>query len=247
MTTPSDPSDPLAELARREGVPSALAAARDAVDGLLRDRGMRRTAPADTVEALLRGAVASATLEGSGDGLEDVRAGRAGSTSSAAQRVSGELLGLLPVWRRSPVQVLARLHALATDATDPSRGRPSSASGARRLQGVGELVLAGSRAPAMVQAAVVHAEVLTAGAFGGRDGLVARAVERLVLVHTGVDPASVTVPEAGHARSARAYAVALAGYRDASPGGVVGWLLHCAAAYAHGAEVSPLADVHRPG
>ena len=58
-------SDPLADLARLEGVPSGYASARDGIDVMLRDRGLRKTAPELTGESLLRGAHASAVLEGS--------------------------------------------------------------------------------------------------------------------------------------------------------------------------------------
>lgn len=235
-----DRLDPLAALAVREGVASAMASARDAVDVLLRDRGLRRSEPADTVESLLRGAAASAVLEGSRCTVADLRAGHGDVEGEAALRVSTQLMGLLPVWQRSPVQALARLHSLAADPDQPARGRPTSAGGAQRLQALGELVLAGTSAPAMVLAAVVHAEVASAAAFGGRDGLVARAAERLVLVSSGVDPASVTVPEAGHARAPDAYAAALAGYRDGGTAQVSAWLLHAAAAYAYGVECAPV-------
>ena len=40
--------DPLSRLASLEGVPSAYAAARDGIDALLRDRGLRRTSPETT-------------------------------------------------------------------------------------------------------------------------------------------------------------------------------------------------------
>ena len=225
----------------REGVASAMAAARDAVDVLLRDRGLRRSDPGDTVESLLCGAAASATLEGSRCSPEDLRTGRTDAEAEAALRVSSELMGLVPVWQRSPVQVLARLHSLAADPRDPARGRPTAAAGADRLQTLGTLVLRGTSAPAMVLAAVVHAEVASAHAFSGRDGLVARAAERLVLVDAGVDPASLTVPEAGHARSPGAYRTALAGYGDGGTSTqVVDWLLHCAAAYSYGVASAPL-------
>ena len=60
-------TDPLAQLVSLEGVPSAYAAARDGIDVMLRDRGLRRTSPETTGESLLRGAHASAVLEGSAD------------------------------------------------------------------------------------------------------------------------------------------------------------------------------------
>ncbi|MEO6512763.1 MAG: oxidoreductase, partial [Nocardioides sp.] len=67
--------DPLAGLMRLEGVPSGFAAARDGIDAMLRDRGLRRTSPEQTAESLLLGAHASAVLEGSASSLEEVRAG----------------------------------------------------------------------------------------------------------------------------------------------------------------------------
>jgi hypothetical protein len=126
---PPASADPLSSLAGREGVASAVASARDAVDALLRDRGLRRVDAADTVESLLRGAAASAVLEGSASSIDDLRAGVADRVAQGAVRVSAELLGLLPTWRHSPVQALARLHALAADADEPTRGRPVSTAG----------------------------------------------------------------------------------------------------------------------
>src|SRR3990170_3709370 len=68
-------ADPLRWLVDLEGVPSAYAAARDGIDVMLRDRGLRRTSPEMTAESLLRGAQASAVLEGSTSSLAEVRAG----------------------------------------------------------------------------------------------------------------------------------------------------------------------------
>src|SRR6478735_7485051 len=109
-----------------EGVLSALAAARDAVDARLRDRGLRRTTPEVTAESLLRGAAASAELEGSASNLEDLRAGGGDAVAIAAARVNGELLALVPVVSRSPLQAMARLHALAAagSVSDDALGRP---------------------------------------------------------------------------------------------------------------------------
>ena len=68
--------DPLAWLVSLEGVPSAFAGARDGIDVVLRDRGLRRTSPEMTAESLLRGAHASGVLEGSGSTLGEVRDGQ---------------------------------------------------------------------------------------------------------------------------------------------------------------------------
>ena len=81
-----------------EGVPSAYASTRDGIDVMLRDRGLRKTRPEQTAESLLRGAHASAVLEGSGSSLEDVRAGAGDEIARASVRVSSELLAMVPVF-----------------------------------------------------------------------------------------------------------------------------------------------------
>jgi hypothetical protein len=238
------PSDPLADLAALEGVSSATAAARDGIDALLRDRGLRRTAPELTAESLLRGAHASAVLGGSGSTLEALRAGDADQTASAALRVSTELLGLVPVLKRSPLQAFARLHTLAAKGVvdDAELGRPHDAAGAERLAGLARLLLAPTRAPALVVAAVVHAELRTVAPFASHNGMVARAAERLVMVTRGVDPTSLTVPEAGHLALRAAYESNLSGYADGAVAGVHAWLLYAAEAFTAGAQASPLRD-----
>jgi hypothetical protein len=234
--------DPLARLTGLEGVASAMAAARDGIDALLRDRGLRRTTPELTAESLLRGAHASARLDGAESTLDDVRAGSGGPVADAAVRVSTELLGLVPTLHRSPLQAVARLHALAGggDTGPELLGRPAGAEGAARLRDLGRLLTASTSAPALVVAAVVHAELLSAAPFATHNGLVARAAERLVLVARGVDEKSLTVPEAGHLAFRAEYESNLRGYRDGGPAGVHAWLLYAAEAYARAAEASPL-------
>ncbi|MFC7496850.1 MULTISPECIES: oxidoreductase [unclassified Nocardioides] len=233
--------DPLAHLVSLEGVPSAYAAARDGIDVMLRDRGLRRTSPETTAESLLRGAHASAVLEGSASTLADVRAGGGDEVSADAVRVSTELLGLAPVLGRSPLQALARIHALAAAGLPAdSRGRPRGGDAAERLRGVAALLSATTSAPALLVAAVVHAELVTAAPFPSHNGIVARAAERLVLVARGVDEKSLVVPEAGHLALRPAYESNLRGYADGGSAGVHSWLLYAAEAYAAGAEASPL-------
>src|SRR5690349_6834211 len=88
--------DPLAWLTGLEGVPSGLAAARGGVDALLRDRGRKQTTPEQTAESLLRGAHATAVLEGSTSTIEQLRAGDADEIAQAALRVSTGMLALVP-------------------------------------------------------------------------------------------------------------------------------------------------------
>lgn len=234
----------LNSLATLEGVPSAYAAARDGIDAMLRDRGLRRTAPETTAESLLRGAHASAVLEGSRSTLDEVRAGLADEVAQDAVRVSTELLSWAPTLSRSPMQVLARLHTIAAARTlaDDRLGRPRDAESAERLRAVAEVLAASGDLPAMLIAAVAHAEVADAAPFASHNGVVARALERLVLVSRGVDEKSLVVPERGHLDNRGAYESNLAAYRSGGPAGVHAWLLYSAEAYAAGAEASPLND-----
>jgi hypothetical protein len=251
---PDHPEDPLGRLAALEGVPSAMAAARDSIDALLRDRGLRRSAPQLTGESLLRGAHASAVLEGSALTLEAVRRGwgdgaTAGATAGAAAgpaagavRVSTALLGLVPVLAAAPLQSLARLHVLAAKGAvaDELLGRPEHREGAERLTALSRLLVGDTAAPALVVAAVVHAEVVSAAAFVSCNAIVARAAERLVLVGRGVDPKSLLVPEAAHLALRDQYESNLHGYREGGTAGVRAWLLYAATAYSRAVEASPL-------
>lgn len=219
-----------------------MAASRDGIDALLRDRGLRRSAPDLTGEALLRGAHASAVLEGSDSSLEMVRSGSGGEMSRAAVRVSTELLGLVPTLARSPLQALARIHMLAGKGVvaDDELGRPRSPETADRLNALSQLLVARTTAPALVVAAVLHAEIASLAPFVSHNGIVARAAERLLLVSRGVDPKSLMVPEAGHLALRAEYESNLRGYREGGQAGVHSWLLYAAEAYAAGAEASPI-------
>ena len=234
--------DPLARLVSLEGVASGFAAARDGIDVMLRDRGLRRTSPETTAESLLRGAHASAVLEGSGSTLGEVRDSGGDAIAQDAVRLSTELLSLVPVVKHAPLQAFARLHALAAAGSLDAEelGRPRSADSAERLRRLSDLLLAPTSAPALVVAAFVHADLATAAPFASHNGLVARAAERLILVARGVDEKSLVVPEAGHLALRAAYESNLRGFREGGQAGAHSWLLYAAEAFAAGAEASPL-------
>ncbi len=232
-------ADPLARLVALEGVASAMTAARDGIDGLLRDRGLRRTSATTTTESLLLGVHASAELAGSSSTLDELRADGGDAVAAGVVRLQVELLSLGDTLDRSPLQALARMHVLVSGDREAG-GRPGTPTGSVRLTGLATLLTRPTTAPALVLAAVAHAEVAAARPFGSHDGEVARALERLLLVTRGVDPTSLTVPEAGH-RSLRAeYESTLRGYAAGGTAGVHAWLLYAAEAYAAGAEASPL-------
>ncbi|MFC7359248.1 oxidoreductase [Nocardioides astragali] len=235
-------TDPLVWLTDLEGVRSAYAGTRDGIDVMLRDRGLRRTSPEMTAESLLRGAHASAVLEGSTSTLEQVRAGEADEIAADSVRLSASMLALAPLLKTAPLQAIARLHTVVASSALGAEelGRPRDPASADRLRGVAELLLSGTEAPALLVAAVVHADVATAAPFASHNGIVARALERLVLVSRGVDAKSLVVPEAGHLAHREAYESNLRAYRDGGPRGVHAWALYGAEAFAAGAEASPL-------
>lgn len=172
-----------------------------------------------------------------------------------AGRAYGELGALGATWLGSPLQVLARLHLLAARDVLPADqlGRPRTGSQALRPGAFDELLgsapdpwlvaerldglvrlLRETRAPALVVAAVVHAEIATLRPFGWGNHVVALAAQRLVLVGRGLDPRSHAVVEVGH-RELGDYGTALQAYASGTPAGVASWIRHCGAAVTAGA------------
>ncbi len=250
--------DPIADLASLPGVFEAVDAARGAVDALLRDLrspALRMRVPEVTAECLRRSARASALLEiapadaPSAWSVEEFRppfaADVAGRTAAGCLRVAATMPSLAEVMGRSPLQALARLHALAAaDLVGAGRlgadqlGRPrSDPAVGPRLTALATLLTAPTSAPAIVVAAVAHGELLALEPFAWGDGVVARAASRLVMVARGLDPHAVVVAEEGQlALGAERQAAALEAYRSGTPAGLAAWLGHCAAAVTLGAR-----------
>ncbi len=225
--------DPLTDLARLEGVPSGLAAARAAVDLVLTDRGLRALTGDQVAEALLAGARASARL------TDDPQ-----QWAPGAVRLSTELPALAGVLRVAPGQALARAHTLAAYGVvpDDDLGRlRESTEVTSRLGQLSELLTGRLETPALVLAGIAHAEIATVAPFGSADELVARAVERMVLISSGFDPRGVIVTEVGHLRRRPDYRDLLRGYASGTVAGVRDWILHVAQAAVDGAEASPVA------
>jgi hypothetical protein len=232
-------SDPLAPLLALPGVADALGMAREAVDRLLNHRVLRRQSAAVSSESALRGARASAALEGSDVPLADLRAGRIDDPLVLGSlRVSAGLGGLVPVWERAPLQGIARLHVLAAAGTVPDchLGRPAVGTDTNRLAALARLVSDNRSAPGILLSAVVHGELATLAPFGSLDGVVARAAARLTMITRGVDPKSVGVPEVGHLERADDYRAALTAYSTGEAAGVADLLRHCATAVQLGAQ-----------
>lgn len=258
-------SDPLAYLAELDGVPQAVEAARKACDALRWHQALRKRGEQARAESTVRAARCSAALDGARLPLELVRDAARGARTlpddGAGRSVHGALRAASQVdtllrgaWRQAPLQALANLHVAAAAGLvpDDELGRPRrdgekpadlpglgpACAGrelAARLDGVAQLIAGDTAAPALVLAAVVHAEVLTLRPFTAGNGVVARAMARMLVVGLGLDPTGVAVPEAGHLADASGYASCAGSYLRGGPPGVLLWVEHCSRALVDGA------------
>ena len=258
-------ADPLAALGSLPGVPEAVDEARAAVDRLRGHRVLRSRSAEVTAESALRGARASAAIAGADWPLEELRRRTdfgdepGAAVVRGALRVSGELSPLLAILRQAPAQALTRMHMLAAAGeVDPERiGRPRGAGdavvvepggpttlvdaneAATRLAALTGLLAAPSKAPALVVGAVAHGELVSATPFGWGDGLLARAVFRLVLTSRGLDPQSLAVPEVGFLElGVEARKAALDAYTSGTAEGLGAWIAHCGEALVSGCQES---------
>jgi len=242
-------ADPLGPLMDLPGVAEASDRARDALGRAHRHRANLRGWPVTAAEAALRAARASSVLDGGPVRLDDlaehaspnggVRDPVFGGALRVAQALEGGGGPLIGVWRRAPLQALARLHVLAAadQVDDDQLGRPRAAADVGpRLELLAGLVTGRTRAPAPVLAAVAHGELLTLKPFGSADGVVARGVSRLVTIASGLDPHGLGVPEVSWMRQPTDYREAARGFADGTPAGVGAWVVLCCRAMRAGAQ-----------
>jgi len=264
----------LTRLLALPGVAGTIDAAREACTQLRWHQALRRRIPEVAAESRVRGARASAFLEGAEFPVPLVRDVIRGALTldhdgpqekvlRGAIQVTAATEELRSVVLNAPAQALARLHtaAAASFAAADELGRPrlagetstelkdlgeppTAAEAGARLRGVVDLLGAAEGEPGILVAAIAHAEVASARPFIHGNGLVARALERVLLQVLGVDPTGVVVSEAGYSRQGGvAYQGALAGYATGRPDGVALWLRHYAEAILAGvAEATDIAD-----
>lgn len=246
--------DAFAAVAALPGVPDAATTARAAFDAMLWDRGLRAKSEELARRSPLAGAASSAGIDGievewkvwkAGQAADDTPMGRAAAGIVA---LYAGLPALRPIWESAPLQALAKMHTLVArpvtpddvgrprtgEPTDPLRLGTGSAQVAPRLADLARRLTKPTTAPALVVAAIVHAELMTMQPFTYGSGLVARAVDRLVLSSRGLDPDNWSVPEAGLQEQTRtAYARALRTY---AAGDVAGWVAFHTRAMAAGTQ-----------
>jgi len=261
-------ADSLVQLSALPGVSEATDAAREACTQLRWHQALRRRIPSAAAESRVRGARASAALDGAEMDVAVVRDLMRGAVAwsqnpdpieavlKGAVQATAETEHILAMVAAAPSQALARVHLAAAGHLLPNAqvGRPRRAGEfsrefsdlgpapdedavRQRLSGIVELLLCAKDAPAVVVAALVHAEIATVRPFVRGNGLVARAIERAVIQASGLEPTGVAVTEVGHGASGvAAYVGALAAYGSGSPQGVALWITHCAKAIVAGAE-----------
>ena len=223
------------------------------MDGLLWRRDVRAAAAEVAAASAERGARDSAAIDGAD--LATVDASPMGRVLEAALRLNAEVPGQVDVFATSPLQVLAHLNAVVAHGFVPADelGRPrrgdaaddplhlgalvSATTAADRLAGLAQVLTRPTEAPALVAAAIAHAEIASVRPFSWGSGLLARATVRLILAGRGVDPSLFSIPEHGMFELGRpAYVAALRGYATGTPAGVSGWIVWQATAVALGAR-----------
>jgi len=241
--------DLLAPLAAMQDVADAAEAARAALGRAHRHRTNLRKWPLTAAESAIRGARSSSALDGGGMQIDQPAVSHDPVLAGAlrvGQALEGGSTAMVGVWQRAPLQALAGLHSLAAaDLVDEQQlGRPRQVPEiSARLDLLTGLVTGGSVVGAPILAAVAHGELLTLAPFGSADGVVARAVSRLVTIQTGLDPHGLGVPEVYWLRRTEEYRSAATGFASGDPGAVREWLLHCCRALEDGArEALSIAD-----
>ncbi|CAB4963419.1 MAG: oxidoreductase [Actinobacteria bacterium] len=244
--------DPLAELASDPPTATLLAAARAEIDALLWRRDVRTHAVEVATASVERGARDSAAIDGADLAVPD--ASPMGRVLDAAMRLTAAVPGQVDVFATSPLQALAHLHALTATgfapdvelgrprsgerADDPLHlgGVPSATVAAERLSLLARTLTTPTEAPALLVAAIAHAELAVIRPFTWGSGMVARAAVRLVTAGRGVDPSLFSIPEHGMFEMGRpAYVRALQGYASGTREGVLAFIGWQAAACAQGA------------
>lgn len=245
--------DVVARVLAVPGVDDGLAAARSAIDELLWRRDVRGLAAEYTAGSRMRGARDSAAIDGADIvAVDDSPMGRVLGASIA---VTGEVPSQVEVFSKAPLQVLARLHAVAAHehASVEGLGRPRSAQepvddplnlgvaptaheAAGRLSLLADLVTDSDRSPALAVAGIVHAELLAIRPFAWGSGLLARASVRLIIAGRGVDPSLFSIPETGMMNVGRpAYVRAVRAYIEGDLGSYFTWFSQAIASGAQSA------------
>lgn len=248
-------ADPLAPLLDLPGVAPAAEEAGEALAAVHRHPVNLRGWDKTSRESSWRGGRSSAAMEGATTELNrehDFDDPVMSGAIRVAQALDPDSLDReVAVFRRAPMQSLARLHSLAAAELvddEAELGRPRDEPHiAQRLDLLGQLLTGSTQVPAAVLAAVVHGELLALAPFEQANGVVARAASRLVAASTGLDPHLLGVPEVTWLRRLGDYRELSALFATGDPQALADWIvLSCHAMTAGAAEARSIADAARP-
>jgi hypothetical protein len=182
-----------------------------------------------------------------------------GKLSNSALGLTAEVDFHLTTFTKTPLQTWARLHSFI-DATE-NRGRPRTNNEVvdplhigsplphqlieDRLNGLVEIVTS-STAPALLVAAIAHAEIATIAPFNVGSQLISRATSRLVLQSKNVDQLKLVMPEYGFYKIGRnSYAKGLIAYQSGTVDGVAEWVeLHSQAVVIGASSVGLVTELY---
>lgn len=205
--TPSARLTPLEEIAwcaNQQEIATALEQATSAVNQVHRRPVNLRKVNITSSTAALRSATLSARIDGIGEQ----------ESLSAYSLCAPELI--TPTTRtlvRAPLQVIARIDALAGGTGQPLQGQ-------KGLLELARVIVDGAsnqQVPSGILAAWVHVQLLALEPFAERSGTVARVTARLVAVAAGFDPRSLCVPEVYWHRHSAQYHRELSPWRTHAP------------------------------
>ena len=253
--------DQLSNLLKVERINDALAVALKSVDELNWNRAVRNNKDLIPLARRISG-YASASLEGASmpaDPRQDPDDSPMGKLSNSALGLTAEVDFHLTTFTKTPLQTWARLHSFI-DATE-NRGRPRTNNEVvdplhigsplphqlieDRLNGLVEIVTS-STAPALLVAAIAHAEIATIAPFNVGSQLISRATSRLVLQSKNVDQLKLVMPEYGFYKIGRnSYAKGLISYQSGTVDGVAEWVeLHSQAVVIGASSVGLVTELY---
>ena len=232
--------DPLSNLLKIESINNSITLALKSIDELNWNRSVRNNKDLIPLTRRISG-YASASLEGANmptDPRQEPDESPMGKLSNAALGITAEVDFQLATFLKTPLQTWARLHSFVEDGE--LRGRPRTNNEVvdplhlgsplphelieSRMNNLVELITTSS-APAVLVAAIAHAELATIAPFNKGSQLIARATTRIILQSRNVDQLKLVMPEYGFYKLGRnSYAKALIAYQAGSIEGVSKWV-----------------------
>ncbi len=236
----------LEQIVEIEPISAITQAARADIDSLLWRRDIRAAAAEVAKASVARGGMDSAALEGAD--LAGVENSPMGRVLTAALAATSHAPTFADTWTRTPLQAITSLHLLVAKdfVAEDELARPRAGDSADDPLHIGQLPFSGdipsrllsmtrsvatAKAPAIIEAGFVHAEIMSMRPFTWGSGLVARSLVRTVLAARGNDPSNFSIPENGMFETGRtAYVTAIRDYSQGTIDGVTNyfnWFATC--------------------